>query len=71
VERSERDRDALAASDGELAALAAELDEIAGLLADYTAARELATARLVVMSRSPARIGGQRVGEREVREGAL
>jgi hypothetical protein len=42
-----RDRDALAASDRDLAALAAELDEIAGLLGDYTAARELATARLL------------------------
>ena len=42
-----RQREALASSDIELAALAAELDELDGLLADYTAARELATARLV------------------------
>ncbi|HEU4399520.1 MAG TPA: hypothetical protein VFU54_17000 [Actinomycetota bacterium] len=42
-----RERDALAASDIQLATLAAELDELDGLLADYTAARELATARLV------------------------
>ena len=42
-----QERDALAANDRDLAALAAELDEITGLLADYTAARELATARLL------------------------
>ncbi|GIH26580.1 hypothetical protein Aph01nite_48900 [Acrocarpospora phusangensis] len=42
-----RDRDALAANDTRLAVLAAELDEISGLLADYTAARELATTRLL------------------------